>query len=436
MRRQLVLIATLTLLSQLAAFAKLWVTARTFGVGAIVDGYNLALVVPVLISSSVSGIVQTGLFPIRSRIAAQQDGMNVDAFERSILIGVLLLGVVLSIALAAITTSVTSWVAGDASLETQQAFNLAFPPLISLLALNVVGDCTGYILAMRNRFDIAAGAPIANGIVGVLILFLYQDGGVSALVWSTVVGVAVQVGIGLFGLRMVKLNVIGAMVPMSSLVPAIVDMARLGVWMLPGVILSNLVLSLPQIWITSFGAGAVSAFGYALRLHLAVVQLIVMASSTVILAKLADLVSTGQTDQVDRVMRAATHASWAIGTIGILGVWLLGDATLNLMLDGKFTPEAASRVTLHWLIITLSLPCTILGNIYAKLWQAQGKPFLMTLLSAVNLGVMFLTFMLVSTNFLEYSGAVALTAGATMTALLAVVIEWFRRNHAKSQRVM
>ena len=436
MKRQLAIIAILTLVSQFAAFVKLWITARTFGVGAAVDGYNLALVVPILLSSSLSGIVQTGLFPVRGRIAARNNAEDVDAFERAVLLGVMLLGLGLSIVLALATNLVSPWVVGDASQATQEAFKLAFMPLISLLALNVVGDCTGYVLAMRNRFAIAAGAPIANGLIGALILFQFHDGGVSALVWSTVVGVAVQVGICLYGLSTVRLRLIGALPPMRSFATAVVAMARLGVWMVPGVVLSNLVLSLPQVWITGFGEGAVSAFGYALRLHLAAIQLIVMASSTVILAKFAELVSTHQTEQVNRVMRTSVFASWIIGGLGILCVWLIGEPTLNLLLDGKFTPEAAHRVTMHWLIVTASLPCAIMSNIYAKLWQAQGKPFLMTLMSAMNLGIMYLTFILVSANFLEYSGAVALTVGATISAFLAVVIEWFRRPRPQSVGVV
>lgn len=432
MKRQITVIAILTIVSQLAAFVKLWVTARTFGVDAAVDGYNLALVVPVLLSSSLSGIVQTGLFPVRGQIAARESAEDVDAFERAVLLGLLLLGLGLSIVLALAMSLITSWVAGDASEATQQAFKLAFLPLISLLALNVVGDCTGYLLAMRNRFAIAAGAPVANGLIGALILLLFNDGGVSALVWSTVVGVALQVSICIYGLSTLRLNLIGALPPRRSFAPAVVDMARLGVWMVPGVILSNLVLSLPQVWITGFGDGAVSAFGYALRLHLAAIQLIIMASSTVILAKFAELVWTQQTQQVDKIMRNSVLAGWAIGILGVLCVGLIGEPTLNILLDGKFTPDAAHRVSMHWLIVTASLPCTIMSNIYAKLWQAQGKPFLMTLLSAMNLGIMYVTFMLVSTSFFEYSGAVALTAGATISAFLAVIIEWYRRSHARS----
>lgn len=46
MRKQLAIISLLTAASQLAAFLKLWFTARIFGIGPELDGYNLALVLP------------------------------------------------------------------------------------------------------------------------------------------------------------------------------------------------------------------------------------------------------------------------------------------------------------------------------------------------------------------------------------------------------
>lgn len=84
MRKQLALVTVFTVIAQAAGFVKLWVTARLCGVGPELDGYNLALVAPTLISGVLSGIVQTGLFPVRARIAARSDSNVVDAFERSV----------------------------------------------------------------------------------------------------------------------------------------------------------------------------------------------------------------------------------------------------------------------------------------------------------------------------------------------------------------
>jgi len=436
MKRQFAIVAMLTLASQIAAFIKLWVTAHAFGVGAIVDGYNLALVVPILLSSSLSGIVQTGLFPVRSRIAAAKVPAEVDAFERAILLGVVGLGLALTLLLVLSRSVVMLWVAGDAPPATQGAFAAAFLPLASLLTLNVVGDCAGYLLAMRNKFAIAAGAPIVNGAAGAVILFSFSDGGVGTLVWSTIVGVALQVGICLLGLRFTRLRLLGSLPATRSFAAAVRDMAKLGVWMVPGVVLSNLVLSLPQVWITQYGEGAVSAFGYALRLHLASLQLIVMASSTLLLARFSELVSTAQKDAVNGLLKVAVLASWVVGALGFILVLVIGEPLLNVLLGGKFTSEAAHRVAVHWAIITGSLPFAIMSNIYAKLWQAEGKPFLMTLLSAVNLGCMQLAFWVVGSMLLEYAGAFAFATGASISAVVAVVIEWFRRSRKLAAGVL
>ena len=59
MCNQLIAVGVVTGIAQLAAFVKVWVTARLFGVGAQLDGYNLALVAPTLISGVLSGMLQT-----------------------------------------------------------------------------------------------------------------------------------------------------------------------------------------------------------------------------------------------------------------------------------------------------------------------------------------------------------------------------------------
>ncbi len=428
MKRQVAIIAALTLAAQFSAFIKLWFTARVFGLGADLDGYNLALVLPVLISGSLSGIVQTGLFPVRARLAARSNSAEVAAFERAVLLAVVALGVLLSLGLALSFDLVSHWVIGNAPAQVQTAFREAFAPLAALLALNLLGDSAGYLLAMRNRFPIAAAAPIANGLIGAAILAASPEGGVMVLVVSTLVGLVVQVAICAVSLPRAGLKLFGPLPGLSAFAPKATDMVKLGILAFPGVLLANLVLNLPQIWITGFGEGAVSAFGYALRLHLAIVQLVIMASATVLLARLSELVSLNQTHELDRVMRTALLASLGVGFAGLLAVWLVGELVLGIVLGGRFTPEDAHRVTHHWLILTAGLPFAIIGAVYSKLWQARSKPLLLVLGPAANLAGMWGSFTLASVYLGEYSGAAAMSVGAALSAIMAVVIERLLRR--------
>lgn len=420
MKKQLAAIALLTAASQVAAFFKLWFTARIFGVGSELDGYNLALVLPGLISGIIAGVLQTGLFPVRARLRAAESNQNVESFERSVLLGVAILGAILAVGLALASPIVVPLLGGAASPSVHASLAFAFPWLILLLALNMIGDCAGYLLAMRHRFAIAAAAPIANGILGGLLLAAWPQGGLSNLVLGTILGLGLQVAICLWGLRTTGLSLFGALPGWTSWRRLTKEMIGLGAWILPGVVLSNLAVALPPIWMSAFGEGANSAFGYAYRLHSSTVQLVIMAGSPVILAHFAELVARNQIDAVRSILKQATVASVAIGAVGLIMVGTLGASLLEWVFGGRFDAAAAERVTSHWWWLTSGLAFVILGNVFAKLWQSQQRPKQLSILSGASLLVLISAFYLVRGQIEEFSVAAAISASAATVVILGL----------------
>jgi peptidoglycan biosynthesis protein MviN/MurJ (putative lipid II flippase) len=420
MTRQLAVIALLTAASQISALFKLWFTARVFGIGSELDGYNLALILPTLISGIVAGFLQTGLFPVRARLKATGSAGDVDAFERAILWGISAAGVALAMLLALGSSAIVPALAGKAPIAVIDAMGAAFPYLATLLALNMTGDCVGYLLAMRSRFAIAAAAPFANGIVGGLLLASWPEGGLASLVLGTILGLTVQVGICIWGLRSTGLKLRGPFPAAEHMRSLTRNMLSLGAWILPGVVLSNLAVSLPPIWVASFGEGANSAFGYAYRLHSSVVQLLVMASSPVILAHFADLVANNDVAAVRLFLRNTAAASAVLGVLGLTLIALIGAPLLDWVFGGRFDAEAASRVASHWWWMTTGLAFLILGNVLAKLWQSQQRPGQLSLMAGAGLITLGSTYLLLEGTLHEYSVAAAMSASAVVTTLMGI----------------
>ncbi len=156
MKKQLAVITLLTAAAQVSAFFKLWFTARVFGVGSELDGYNLALVLPTFVSGIMAGFLQTGLFPVRARLKVAASSVEVDAFERAVLWTVAGVGGVFTVLSALGSAVIVPALAGGAPATVIVAMEKAFPYLTILLAMNMVGDCVGYLLAIRKRFAIAA----------------------------------------------------------------------------------------------------------------------------------------------------------------------------------------------------------------------------------------------------------------------------------------
>ncbi|MDZ4281978.1 MAG: lipid II flippase MurJ [Hydrogenophaga sp.] len=420
MKRQLTVIALLTAASQLAAFFKLWFTARLFGVGSELDGYNLALVLPSLVSGVLLGFLQTGLFPVRARLNARAPLQETERFERAVLWSSFFLGILATMLIVVSSTWLTPKLGGSAPPSVISALAFALPMTAPLVALNMLGDCAGYLLAMRGRFAIAAGAPIVNGMVGGLLLATWPEGGLLNLVLGTLLGLLAQVGICLYGLSKTGFIVFGTVAKWQQASRLMYDIARLGGWVLPGVIFSNLIVSLPPIWMTAYGEGAVSAFGYAYRLHSSAVQLLIMASSTVILANFSDLVAQKNESAIRRLLYKAGWISLLLGLISTVAVWLLGDVILEHLFAGRFDAAAATRVATHWLWLTAGLGFAILGNVFAKLWQARAKPKLMSIFAFLSLLTMATTFWLIRNLLGEFALGAALSVSSITVVFLGV----------------
>jgi peptidoglycan biosynthesis protein MviN/MurJ (putative lipid II flippase) len=422
MKRQLLLVFLLTGLSQLAAFFKLWFTAKVFGLDSSLDGYNLALVFPTLISGILSGVLQTGFFPVRAQWATQHnhDPDSIASFERTVLVGYGALGLAVTSLLAATIQYWTPLFGNNASPSAQAAMQQAASITVWLISLNLVGDCTGFMLAMRNRFGIAAAAPIANGLFGGMLLGLWPEGGLSNLLIGTLFGLAIQVSICLIGLKGGGFRFFGKWPEYVQIKKSWHDMYTLGAWIIPGVVFSNIVVSLPPVWIASFGDGAVSAYGYAYRLHSATLQLLVIAGSTVILARFSQLVAAGDSTAVNDILKKASVASVILGGLALLLIWNLGVPLLEFVFDGRFDAVAAERVSQHWLWMTFGLGFSILGSVFAKLWQAQGRPKLISAFSALSLLTLTASYYLLRNSINEFSLGASLSLSATAVVLFGL----------------
>jgi peptidoglycan biosynthesis protein MviN/MurJ (putative lipid II flippase) len=422
MRTQLAVVSILTVASQLAALFKLWFTARIFGVGAELDGYNLSIVLPTLIAGVMAGVLQTGLFPVRARLNANGDEAATASFERSVLLGMATLGSLFTLLLLLGAPFIVDKLSSSAPESVRASLAFAFPVIVLLVALNFIGDCCGYLLAMRNRFAIAAVAPVVNGLLGAFMLAVWPEGGLTNLIAGTVLGVALQVTICLWGLKSTGFVFIGPLPSWVTTQKHWGEMLSLGGWILPGVIFSNLVVSLPPIWAAQYGEGAVSAFGYAYRLHSSALQLLVIASSTVILAQFSNLEAQGDVAAVRRILVKAGVVSAIVGLFGVLAVWAVGAVLLHWLFGGRFDHDVAARVASHWLLLTIGLPFAILGNVFAKLWQAQRRPQLISIMAAISLMSLTVIHSTVDIFLKEYSLPAALAASAASVVLAGM---WF-----------
>lgn len=430
MKRQLIGVTLLAGIAQAAAFGKTWIVARQFGVGPELDGYNLAFTAPAVIVGVVSGSIQIGLFPVCAQLRQERGEAVTARIERMILAYAASLALLISLLLFFGNNLVGAWMARDATGSVVSSTIFAMKFASAAVSLNIVGDLLGYLLAMRQKFMIAAAAPIANAFVASALLLAWPSLGLTNLVAGTIVGLAVQVIIVAFGARAHGIDLLGGLASRADFAPAARRILSLSAWMFPALLFSNLTNALPPMLVTRFGDGAVSAFGYAFRIHQSVVQLLVMAAAPVILARFSDLAARKDWATLDRLQRKALLAAIVMGLTAIVGVWLAGAPLLKFVFgSGRFDDIAVARVAKHWLFLTFGLGTAIFGNVLAKRIQAYGGAATLALLSFIGTATLMLVTFAMRGVAGESSVSLALAfSSAVLTIAMLIAIQAHGRN--------
>ncbi|MFY7698607.1 MAG: lipid II flippase MurJ [Legionella sp.] len=417
----------LTVVAQLTALLKMWLSAHLFGIGPELDAYYLALVLPTFIAAIITSVLQTGLFPVQAKLITGGDFVTIVQFERTVMIGAAIVGAVISLAVMISAPALTNIIAASAPDSVRTLVHYSLPYAAILVFLNILVESAGYLLAMHNRFQLALAAPIVNGLFGAALLASWPEGQFTALVMSTLIGLMLQAIICLVGLRTIGFSW-GRLPALIQIKDYWFEIITLGFPILPGVFCTNLIVSLPQLWIAYYGEGAVSAFAFAFRLHTTIVQLLIVSISPVVLAKFATLVVEHNHQRIRHLIKLSAYASITIGIIAVLVIGLWGQWSLKFIFGGRFDDLAASRVSLHWLWLTIGLPFTLLSTVFSKLFLAEKKSAMLSFFAGVSL----LTLMMAACLLKKPMGELSIAISITVTSVLTLLLFLWGNNYFKN----
>lgn len=375
MKRTFVLITLVTATSYGFVLLKSVVVAYYFGLGAELDAYYLALTLPTLVAGVLGGVLQTGFFPVFARLSASGDHDSARRFRATLLLGVAGVGLLGSIALSVASSPISARLAAGASDAVASATSYALAILAFTFACNAIADYLGYSLASASRFLVAAAASAVNALVGVLFLVAWPEGRLTNLVWGTLLGAFAQIAILIVAAQ--RAGVLASSLRSYAFRDRSIwtEVLRLGLWILPGVVFTNIVVALPPLLAADLGDGAVSAYGYASRLNSMMVQVLVVASSSLLLARFSELASLHDGTELARLLSRGFAMTVGIAVLALAWVWFVGDLAVQIAFGrGSFDAEAVTRVASLWTVLTFSLFLVLWGNTLAKLFQAWAKP--------------------------------------------------------------
>ena len=90
---------------------------------------------------------------------------------------------------------------------------------------------------------------------------------------------------------------------------------------------------------------------------------------------------------------------------------------LQMLFSGHFTHYAAVKVTEHWIWLSVGLGFGLLGNIFAKLWQAQARPKLLSIMAGGSLLTLCMIFFSLKKIMHEQSISIALAFSSAAVVL-------------------
>jgi putative peptidoglycan lipid II flippase len=407
-----------------AGVAKLLVIASYFGTGPLLDAYYLGLVIPTFAAAVLTGILQTSFVPVyvHAKSRAEEEAAHKLAnfaltWSALALAGVALLATLARGAALMLLTS-------DTSMQTRAELQAAFLPLLWMAPLTSMADCGALLLNAEGRFAAAASAPLLNIVVGTLVLVGTRDLGIYALVWSLLAGLAAQLVVVLLALR-------GAKIPLRPqlVFPLPIQQALTAV-ALPVLIISvlgNLIPAFIQLIAARAGVGAVSAMGYASRLHNAVVQAIVISVSVVLLPHFSRLTAEGRTAELRHSLERVFAATLLFFAAAVVLVAASGPRVLSILLQrGNFSAVDAQQVAAVWLALTVGLLGATWGIFLARLFQAQRKPWVIAKLGVVSVVVNAV----LAFTFMPLWGVVGVAAASSLAYTIIMVLFHLRADRA------
>lgn len=353
---------------QIAAFLRTAIIAATLGTSPDVDAYNLGLIAPSFISTVIGSWLQIGFIGRYTSLVTTAEAGLAAAYRSRMLFLMLACALLLASLCFLLPERIMALFVpnGQASMIASAAAALRLSGLI--LVPIILSDFVALILNSHGRFFAAALAPLVNASVSVLGLWLWSSLDLSALVWTLLLGSLAQCVVVLAALLRVQLNF-----PIeTSLAKAEVRTTlMLALPLLPAMMLGNSAAAIIQFRAAALGEGMVAIYGYASRLHGALMQVLVIGLSTVLLPHFAALWSRNEKTEITILFRRLARCTIPIVGYLTLGIYLMGEtATRILFQRGAFDAQHTHQVSWLWVLLSLSLFPHAFGTFIAKFCQA------------------------------------------------------------------
>jgi peptidoglycan biosynthesis protein MviN/MurJ (putative lipid II flippase) len=378
-------VAGFMLIGKLAGAAKEMSVAWRYGVGEVVDAYQLATTIVFWLPGILVSVLSIVLVPMLVRLR-QEPAEEREVFLQELQGLVVLVGVSLGLFSVLTGSMVLPYLAGKLSVSSHEMasqFTLGLAPAAPLVLL--IGVYGTRLMAREQQLNTLLEGVPAVGIV-LLVLAWSPGADIAPLIWGTLLGIGIQA----FWLSHVarRTDRHTATFRLSHRSRHWSELYRAAGVIAVGQFSMSFITPLDQYTAAQFGDGTIATLGYAKRVIALLIGVGAVALSRATLPVMSDLRATGRAARAQAIALKWAVLMLAGGTVVAVVAWALAPWGIGVLFErGAFTSHDTAVVAdvFRWGLV--EVPFFFAGLVLVQLLASQGRYRTIACLGASNLVV-------------------------------------------------
>jgi len=348
------------------SFGKSLLVARYFGTSTEMDAFTLAVLLPNLLATLLTGGFAISLVPALAATELKGESERANTFRAGLLLftGIATVAAVLLAIFSPATMAVVA-PGFDASKQKLAAELLRW--CAALLPLNAVYAYCSAELLSRKKYIAVAAAPIISTLISVAALLAFASSGVKVLAVGLVAGTLVQAAVAMPAWIANSLH--GGVRWWTP------EVKRLMREQAPLLVISSfgvVNVSVDQFMAGLLPSGSAAALGFANSLSGVVIQTVVMAASWVLLPELSKLAVEADHERLRLKMQQSISGIAMVAIPAAIAIFVLGGTAVQVLFQhGRFDSNSTQQVSRIWMGYTCGLVPFAVGMVPVRLLNAM-----------------------------------------------------------------
>src|SRR5215469_4837047 len=349
------------------SFGKSLVVARYFGTSTEMDAFTLAVLLPNLLATLLTGGFAISLVPALATAEMKGKSERANTFRAGLLLFTAIASVA-AVLLAVLSRPTMALVAPGFEPAKQTVAAGLLRWCAALLPLNAVYAYCSAELMSRRKYVAVAAAPIISAVISVAALLAFASSGVKVLAVGLVAGTLFQAA-AVAAPALVANRLHGAVRWWTP------EVKRLMQEQAPLLVISSfgvVNVSVDQFMAGLLPSGSAAALGFANSLSGVVIQTVVMAASWVLLPELSKLAVEADYERLRLKMQQSISGIAMVAIPAAIAIFVLGGTAVQVLFQhGRFDSNSTQQVSRIWMGYTCGLVPLAVGMVPVRLLNAM-----------------------------------------------------------------